>query len=175
MSFPHRTDFSKPRFLPRVKCAQRKALPGGCAAPGGPMLAFVPVTLDLYRTVRRHLHWTLQNLVAFADRTGKCFPSVRTLAAATGQPRSTVSRHLAQVGPGGRHRTSAAPWRLLRLHCRDPLPAGAARGVPSARSGCPTDANRRTDRYVEGGPNSGHSAATECKSSSTDDRKANEL
>ena len=31
------------------------------------MLAFVPVTLDLYRTVKRHLHWTLQNLVAFAD------------------------------------------------------------------------------------------------------------
>ena len=31
------------------------------------MLAFVPVTLDLYRTVRRHLHWTLQNLVSFLD------------------------------------------------------------------------------------------------------------
>jgi DNA-binding transcriptional MocR family regulator len=65
------------------------------------MLAFVPVTLDLYRTVRRHLHWTLQNLVAFADRTGRCFPSVRTLAAATGQPRSTVSRHLAQLAAEG--------------------------------------------------------------------------
>ena len=61
------------------------------------MLSFVPVTLDLYRTVRRHLHWTLQNLVAFADRTGRRFPSVRTLAAATGQPRSTLSRHLAQL------------------------------------------------------------------------------
>ena len=56
------------------------------------MLAFVPVTLDLYRTVRRHLHWTLQNLVAFADRSGKCFPSVRTLAAATGTPRSLARR-----------------------------------------------------------------------------------
>jgi DNA-binding transcriptional ArsR family regulator len=65
------------------------------------MLAFVPVTLDLYRTVRRHLHWTLQNLVSFADRTGRCFPSVRTLAAATGQPRSTVSRHLAQLAAAG--------------------------------------------------------------------------
>jgi hypothetical protein len=62
------------------------------------LLSFIPVTLDLYRPVRRHLHWTLQNLVAFADRTGRCFPSVRTLAAATGQPRSTVSRHLAQLG-----------------------------------------------------------------------------
>src|SRR6476660_7869909 len=65
------------------------------------MLAFVPVTLDLYRTVRRHLHWTLQNLVAFADRTGRCFPSVRTLAAATGQPRSTMSRHLAKLAEAG--------------------------------------------------------------------------
>jgi DNA-binding transcriptional ArsR family regulator len=65
------------------------------------VLSFVPVTLDLYRTVRRHLHWTLQNLVAFADRTGKCWPSVRTLAAATGTPRSTVSRHLAQLAEAG--------------------------------------------------------------------------
>ena len=65
------------------------------------MLSFIPVTLDLYRTVRRHLHWTLQNLVAFADRTGRCFPSVRTLAGATGTPRSTVSRHLAQLAKEG--------------------------------------------------------------------------
>ena len=99
------------------------------------MLSFVPVTLDLYRTVRRHLHWTLQNLVAFADRTGRCFPSVRTLAAATGQPRSTVSRHLAQLAAGGRHRAPAAPWRRLCLRHRGPLPAGGARGVPLGENG----------------------------------------
>jgi hypothetical protein len=110
------------------------------------VLSFVPVTLDLYRTVRRHLHWTLQNLVAYADRTGKCWPSVRTLAAATGQPRSTVSRHLAQLGPGGRHRASAAPWWRLCLRHRRPLLAGSARGVPLAIRGCPTGANRRKDR-----------------------------
>jgi DNA-binding transcriptional MocR family regulator len=74
----------------------------GCAAtPEALLLSFVPITLDLYRTVRRHLHWTLQNLVAFADRTGKCWPSVRTLAVATGTPRSTVSRHLAQLAKDG--------------------------------------------------------------------------
>src|SRR3954447_23188586 len=28
-SFPHLADFRKPRFLPRAKCAQRKALPSG--------------------------------------------------------------------------------------------------------------------------------------------------
>lgn len=65
------------------------------------MLPFIPVAFGVYRTVRRHLHWTLQNLVAFADRTGHCFPSVRTLAAATGQPRSTVSRHLMQLAEDG--------------------------------------------------------------------------
>src|SRR6478672_7793393 len=119
----------------------------GCAAtPEALLLSFVPVTLDLYRTVRRHLHWTLQNLVAYADRTGKCWPSVRTLAATTGQPRSTVSLHLAQTSRRGRHRASAAPWRRLCLHDRDPLPAGAAGGVPSAREGCPTCGNRRTGR-----------------------------
>lgn len=65
------------------------------------MLSFVPVTLDLYRTVKRHLHWTLQNLVAYADRDGRCFPSVRTLASVTDIPKSTVSRHLAQLAKLG--------------------------------------------------------------------------
>src|SRR6476659_4385575 len=119
----------------------------GCAAtPEALLLPFIPVTLDLYRTVRRHLHWTLQNLIAFADRAGRCFPSVRTLASATGTPRSTVSRHLAQLGRGRRHRAPAAPWRRLCLRYRGPLPAGAAWGVPLARKGCPTAGKRRTDR-----------------------------
>src|SRR3954447_25604090 len=77
------------------------AFPAGALHPGGPMLAFVPVTLDLYRSVRRHLHWTLQNLVAYADRAGKCWPSVRTLAGVTGHGKSTVSRHLAQLAKDG--------------------------------------------------------------------------
>ena len=104
------------------------------------MLSFVPVTLDLYRTVRRHLHWTLQNLISFADRTGHCFPSVRTLAAATGTPRSTVSRHLAQLAeegviarqrrPGGVYAYTIASHFLPAArgvsHSRD-------RGVPPGR------------------------------------------
>ena len=53
------------------------------------MLAFVPVTLDLYRTVRRH-RTDAQNLVSYADRTGRCFPSFRTLAAATELPEHCV-------------------------------------------------------------------------------------
>ena len=105
------------------------------------MLAFVPVTLDLYRSVRRHLHWTLQNLVAYADHAGKCWPSVRTLASATGTPRSTVSRHLAQLAasgiitrqrrPGGAYAYTIAkaflPAQRGVSHARD-------RGVPRART-----------------------------------------
>ena len=96
------------------------------------MLSFVPVTLDLYRTVRRHLHWTLQNLVAFADRTGRCFPSVRTLAAATGQPRSTVSRHLTQLAAEGVIARQRRPGGVYAYTiARRFLPA--ARGVSHSR------------------------------------------
>jgi hypothetical protein len=103
------------------------------------LLAFIPVTFGLYRTVRRHLHWTLQNLVAFADRTGKCFPSVRTLAAATGQPRSTVSRHLAQ-----------AWFRRASSRASDALVASTATLSRAAscrlRAGCPTRGKRVSHR-----------------------------
>src|SRR3954452_14997044 len=73
--------------------------------PGGiPLLAYIPVRFDLYRTVRPALRWTLQNLVAFANRAGRCFPSVRTLAAAAGVSKSTASRHLAELGSVEIHR-----------------------------------------------------------------------
>jgi DNA-binding transcriptional MocR family regulator len=104
------------------------------------LLAFIPVTLDLYRTVRRHLHWTLQNLVAYADRTGRCFPSVRTLAAATRQPRSTVSRHLAQLAKDGviaRQRRAGGVYAYVIEARFLPAARGVShqreRGVPPAR------------------------------------------
>ena len=65
------------------------------------MLDYVPVRFDLYRPLRPALRWTLQNLVAFADRTGRCFPSVRKLAAVTGISKSSVSRHLAALERDG--------------------------------------------------------------------------
>ena len=65
------------------------------------MLAFVPVRFDLYRTVRPALRWTLQNLVAFADRAGRCFPSLRKLAAVAGISKSTASRHLTELARDG--------------------------------------------------------------------------
>lgn len=65
------------------------------------MLAYVPVRFDLYSGVAPRLRWTLMNLVAFADRAGKCWPSVRKLATVTGLGKSTVSRHLAALERSG--------------------------------------------------------------------------
>src|SRR3954453_4026582 len=65
------------------------AFPAGALHPGGPMLAFVPVTLDLYRTVRRHLY----HLVARVGGVGSLSPTrvagyaVRTYS---GRPRSNI-------------------------------------------------------------------------------------
>ena len=96
------------------------------------MLPFVPVTLDLYRSVRRHLHWTLQNLVSFADRDGKCWPSVRTLAARTGTPRTTIWRHLRQLAEDG-----------IIARQRKPAASTATSSTVDfcpPREGCPTSA-----------------------------------
>ncbi len=65
------------------------------------MLDYVPVRFDLYRPLRPALRWTLQCLVSFADRTGRCFPSVRKLATVTGISKSSVSRHLATLAREG--------------------------------------------------------------------------
>lgn len=65
------------------------------------MLSYIPVRFDLFRPVRRHLRWTLENLIGFADRAGRCFPSLRTLVRATGSPLSTVGRHLKELAADG--------------------------------------------------------------------------
>src|SRR3954449_6779150 len=61
------------------------------------MLTYVPVTFAVYRPLKPCLRWTLQCLVGFADHSGKCFPSVRKLSEVSDVPRSTVSRHLAEL------------------------------------------------------------------------------
>jgi DNA-binding transcriptional ArsR family regulator len=105
------------------------------------VLAYIPIRFDLYRSVRRHLHWTLQNLVAFADRGGRCFPSVRKLAEVTGLGKSTMSRHLAALERDGiltreRRAGGAYSYQIDRRF----LPAGREvshrrdRAVPSART-----------------------------------------
>jgi DNA-binding transcriptional ArsR family regulator len=65
------------------------------------MLAYIPVRFDLYRPLKPHLRWTMQCLVGFADRAGRCFPSVRKLAEVTGISKSSVSRHLAALERDG--------------------------------------------------------------------------
>jgi len=65
------------------------------------MLEYVPVRFDLYRPLAPRLRWTLQCLVAFADRTGTCWPSVRKLAEVSGVSKSSVSRHLAALVRSG--------------------------------------------------------------------------
>ena len=62
------------------------------------MLAFVPVTLDLYRTVRRHLHWTLQNLV------GVRRPHRQVLPPLSGRSPRLLGR------PGARSRVTWRNW-----------------------------------------------------------------
>src|SRR3954452_9941001 len=65
------------------------------------MLIYVPVVFEIYRPLKAHLRWTLQCLVGFADTSGKCFPSIRTLAEVTGHSKSTVGRHLAELERDG--------------------------------------------------------------------------
>ena len=138
--FPELADFRKPNSCHGRSAFRAPCFQAGCAAtPEALLLSFIPVTLDLYRNVRRHLHWTLQNLVAFADRTGRCFPSVRTLAAATGQPRSTVSRHLAQLAADGviaRQRRPGGVYRYTINNRFLPAQRGVShrreKGVPPA-------------------------------------------
>ncbi|MFL5251432.1 MAG: helix-turn-helix domain-containing protein [Rhodopila sp.] len=65
------------------------------------MLVFVPVRFDLYRPLKPHLRWTMQCLVGFADKIGRCFPSVRKLAEVAGISKSTVARHVIELQKAG--------------------------------------------------------------------------
>lgn len=97
------------------------------------MLDYVPVRFDLYRSVRRHLRWTLQCLVGFADRTGRCFPSVRKLAEITENGKSTMSRHLAALERDGHLKRRRKPGGVYEYEIDSRfLPAG--RGVSHSRA-----------------------------------------
>src|SRR4051794_16312466 len=90
------------------------------------MLMYVPVIFDVYRPMKAHLRWTLQCLVGFADMAGKCFPSVRTLAAVTGVSKSTVSRHLIELEKAGALSRERRPGGAYRYQI-------AARFLPASR------------------------------------------
>jgi DNA-binding transcriptional ArsR family regulator len=113
------------------------------------MLAFVPVAFDIYRPLKPRLRWAMQCLVSFADRTGRCFPSVRKLAAFAGLSKSAVSRHLRdlvgcgaltrQRRPGGVYEYQIDPRFLPRA----PVSHPRAEGVPQ-QVGQETDPPKQT-------------------------------
>src|SRR3954454_17935364 len=106
--------------------------------PGGPMLPFVPVAFDVYRPLKPRLRWAMQCLVSFADRAGRCWPSIRKLAAFAGLSKSAVSRHLRdlvkcgaitrQRRPGGVYDYQIDPRFLPRA----PVSHPRAESVPTA-------------------------------------------
>src|SRR4051794_8185518 len=117
--------------------------------PGGPMLAFVPVAFDVYRPLKPRLRWAMQCLVSFADRAGRCFPSVRKLAAFAGLSKSAVSRHLAGLVEAGVVSRKRRPGRGYeyqvdpRFLPRAPVSHPRAGGVPR-RVGQETESHKQT-------------------------------
>ena len=78
---PKLADFCKSHLACTGKVCPKSAASGRVLLhPGGPLLAFVPVTFDIYRPLKPRLRWAIQCLVSFADHAGRCFPSIRTFA-----------------------------------------------------------------------------------------------
>jgi DNA-binding transcriptional ArsR family regulator len=101
-SFPQIAGFRKPLLACTGEVRQKSAASGRVACnPEAAVLTYVPVVFDVYRPLKPYLRWTLQCLVGFADHSGKCFPSVRKLSEVSDVPRSTVSRHLAELVKSG--------------------------------------------------------------------------
>src|SRR4051794_15258084 len=65
------------------------------------MLALVPVVFDVYRPLKPRLRWAMQCLVSFADRAGRCFPSIRKFAQHAGISKSAAGRDLADLAATG--------------------------------------------------------------------------
>jgi hypothetical protein len=115
------------------------------------MLTFVPTVFDLYRPLKAHLRWTLQNLVSFADRAGRCFPSVRRLAEFAGISKSAAARHLAGLVEAGVITRRRRPGRGYeyeidaRFLPRAPVSHSREEGVPQ-QAGQETESRKQTER-----------------------------
>jgi DNA-binding transcriptional ArsR family regulator len=115
------------------------------------MLTYVPVRFDAYRPLKSHLRWSLQCLVSFADRAGRCFPSVRKLATFAGLSKSAVSRHLAALEREGaitRRRRPGSVYEYqiaARFLPRAPVSHQRAEGVPQ-QSGQETEPSKQIER-----------------------------
>ena len=112
------------------------------------MLAFVPAAIDLYRPFRPHLRWTMQCLVSFADRTGRCFPSIRRLAEHAAISKSAAARHLTELSRIGVISRQRRPGRGYvyeidrRFLPRAPVSHQRSAGVPR-QVGQETDAPKQ--------------------------------
>jgi len=106
------------------------------------MLAFVPVAFDVYRPLKPRLRWAMACLVSFADRTGRCFPSVRKLARHAGISKSAAQRDLAELVDTGHVTRKRRPGGcyVYRIDRRF-LPRMAPRKLSQAR-----DAETRAQR-----------------------------
>ncbi len=118
------------------------------------MLPFVPVAFDVYRPLKPRLRWAMACLVSFADRAGRCFPSIRKLAAFAGLSKSAVSRHLRDLVECGAITRQRRPGGVydyeidLRFLPRAPVSHPRAGGVPR-QTGQETDRPKQT-REVRG-------------------------
>ena len=122
----NRRRFASPSFAPQAKYALGQPLPGGCCCT--PEATFVPNCRCSLRRIRRPRRargprWLLVRLARYADREGRCFPSMRTLAAGARKSLATVCRWLKQLFDRGcftrtretgrvYHYTLAEPYRL---------------------------------------------------------------
>src|ERR1044072_1102781 len=117
--------------------------------PGGHMLAFVPVTFDVYRPLKPRLRWAMACLVSFAGHDGRCWPSVRKLAAFAGLSKSAVSRHLRDLVECGAITRKRRPGGVYdyeidsRFLPRAPVSHSWAESVPQ-QEGQKTDPPKQT-------------------------------
>jgi hypothetical protein len=107
--------------------------------------ATVAVPFDAYRELPSPTHrWLLTCLARYADREGRCWPSMRQLAVDARMSKSSVQRHLADLSQlgvfsrarrsGGRYSYTLAVafvprWRSQKTAVAQRVPS-TARGVP---------------------------------------------
>src|SRR4051794_14662323 len=136
MSFFYLADFRKPRFLPWVKCALGKMLPGGCCRTRRlPVFQIVAIPFDAFQVLPcAQSRWLLTCFSRYVDKAGKAFPSLRQLARDARMSLASVSRYMAamerlgvfqrQRKPGGRYLYQLAEAYRPRWPGRVPAPQG---------------------------------------------------
>lgn len=109
------------------------------------MFATLHVPFDAYRDLPEDCRWLVQCLARYADRQGRCWPTMRQLVGDVRRSLSTVCRRLKKLadmavfhrtrkGVGRYVYTLAEPYRLGRVSAPERRVSGAARQeVPPAK------------------------------------------